>query len=135
MTVTTARTPAVGRRDDITYWVATGVFCLIFGYSGVWTLIDPEGASIATEALDYPGWIVIPQGIAKLLGLMAILSRRWVVLTGLALAGFFYDVVLALASHVVHADWSGAVLATVGLTATVAAFVAHRNRFWRPAAS
>lgn len=133
MTATTVRTPAL-TRAGATYWAATGLFCVIFTYSGVWTLLDPGGASIATEALDYPGWIVVPQGIAKLLGLVAILSRRSVLLTGLAFAGFFYDVLLALASHLVHADWPGAALATVGLTATIAAFLVHRHRYWRPVA-
>lgn len=131
---TTTRTPAPVRPARPTYWLATGVFGAIFAFSGVWTLVDPAGASIATEALDYPGWIVVPQGIAKLLGLAAILSRRSRLLTGLAFAGFFYDVLLALVSHVVHADWPGAALATVGLTATVAAFLVHRDRFWRPGA-
>ena len=135
MTTTTVDRPVLSRRAGAAYWAATGVFCLIFTYSGVWTLLDPTGASIATEALDYPGWIVVPQGIAKLLGLVAILSRRSVLLTGLAFAGFFYDVLLALASHLVHADWPGAALATVGLTATIAAFLVHRNRYGRPAAS
>lgn len=135
MTTSTVLAPtAPTLLTNLTYWGVTGVFVAIFTFSGVWTLIDPAGASIATEALDYPGWIVIPQGIAKLLGLVAILSRRFVLLTGLAFAGFFYDVLLALTSHLVHADWPGATLATVGLTATVAAFLVHRNRYWRPRA-
>lgn len=135
MTTTAVRTPGSTRPATLAYWLATGVFCAIFAFSGVWTLVDPAGASVATEALDYPGWIVVPQGIAKLLGLLAILSRRSVLLTGLAFAGFFYDVLLALTSHLVHADWPGAALATVGLSATIAAYVVHRNRFGRPAAS
>lgn len=135
MTTTTTRTPAPARRATLTYWLATGVFCAIFGFSAVWTPVDPAGASIASEALDYPGWIVIPQGIAKIAGLVAILTRRSVLLTGLAFAGFFYDVLLALSSHLVHADWPGAAFATVGLSATIAAFVVHRRRFGRPAAS
>ncbi|MGL5819918.1 MAG: DoxX family protein [Phycicoccus sp.] len=135
MTSSTQSGPAValgsGTRSLLAYRVAMTLFCLVFGYSGVWTLVDPEAARVATEALDYPAWIVVPQGVAKLVGLVAIMSRRSVVLAGLAFAGFFYDVLLALASHVVHADWPGAILATFGLVVTVVAFFLYRDRYLR----
>lgn len=111
------------------YWSATGLFCLIFGFSAVWNLVDPEGARIDTIALGFPGYFVYPLAIAKLLGLAAILTHRSRTLTGLAFAGFFYDVVLALFAHTAQADWARAAVAVLGIVSTVAAYWAYSNRY------
>lgn len=73
--------------------------------------------------------MVVPQGIAKVLGLATIRARRSRLLTGLAFAGFFYDVLLALGAHVVQRDQSSILLATTGLLAVVAAYWAHQRRY------
>lgn len=73
--------------------------------------------------------MVVPQGIAKVLGLAAIQSRQSRLLTGLAFAGFFYDVLLALGAHVVQRDQPSILLATTGLLAVVAAYWAHQRRY------
>jgi DoxX-like family len=109
--------------------MATGLFVLIFGYSAVWSLVDPEGTRIDTVALGFPGYFVYPQNIAKLLGLAAILTHRSRTLTGLAFAGFFYDVVLGLSAHIAQGDWVRGAKAVLGLASTVAAYWAYSQRF------
>ncbi len=37
-------TPSGWTSSPLFYWSATGLFCLIFGFSAVWTVVDPEGA-------------------------------------------------------------------------------------------
>ena len=64
-----------------------------------------------------------------MLGLIAIVSRRSRLLTGLAFAGFFYDTLLALGAHLVRHEPANAALAATGMLVTVAAYVVHQRRF------
>lgn len=55
------RPPAATRTPNaVLHWSATGLFLLIFGFSGIWTLVDPVGARAETVALGYPAFTVIP---------------------------------------------------------------------------
>lgn len=119
-------TPRLGRRW---YLAASAPFFLIFASSIVITFIDLEATREATVGFGFPAWAALPQGIAKVLGLVAILSRRSQLLTGLAFAGFFYDTLLALGAHLSQQDWPNIALASVGALSTVAAFWAHRRRY------
>ena len=122
---------STGTRDvaPALYWTATGVFLLVFVGSVGLTFGDLDATRAATVALGYPAFMVVPQGVAKVLGLVAILSRRSRLLTGLAFAGFFYDTLLALAAHLVQRDLPNVALATTGALATAAAYGVHRRRF------
>lgn len=113
------------------YWAATGLFVVIFAGSVTLSVVDPVGTLEQTVALGYPAWSWQPLAVAKTLGLIAILSRRSRLLTGLAFAGFFYDTLLALAAHLVQMDLPYIALATTGMLATVAAYAVHVRRFPR----
>ncbi|MBC8091674.1 MAG: DoxX family protein [Pseudonocardia sp.] len=124
------QTPSRARSwPALLYWPVTGLFFLIFGFSAVWTFVDPVGAAVDTAALGFPAFFAVPLAVAKLLGLAVIALRRWPVLTGLAFAGFLYDVVLALSAHLAQSDVSRGSLAALGIVSTVAAFAVHRRRF------
>ena len=116
------------RLDRRRYLALSAPFFLIFVGSIVLTFVDLDATRVATAGYGYPAWVVVPQGVAKVLGLVAILSRRSRLLTGLAFAGFFYDTLLALGAHLVQQDLPNTVLAAAGLLATVAAYWAHRRR-------
>ena len=111
------------------YWAATGIFVLIFAASVVLTFADLDASVADTVGLGYPAFTVVPLGVAKALGLVAILWRRSRLLTGLAFAGFFYDTALALAAHLAQQDLPRIALATTGMLATVAAYHVHRTRY------
>jgi hypothetical protein len=117
-------------RLDVRVFVAvTAPFLLIFTGSIVLTFADLDATRAATVGYGYPAWVVVPQGVAKVVGLIAILSRRSRLLTGLAFAGFFYDTVLALGAHLAQRDLPNIALATAGALATAAAYWAHQRRF------
>lgn len=103
------------------------LFYAVFLYSGVWSIVDPSGTRAATEGFGFPGYFVYPQAIAKLVGLAVILWGGSRLLTGLAFAGFFYDVTLALSAHIAQRDVGNGALAAVGLGLTVGAFFAERQ--------
>lgn len=117
--------PALSPR---TYWVATGLFCAVFVFSGVWSIVDPDGARETLSRLGYPEFFVYPQAIAKLLGVAAILYGRWRTLALFAFAGFLYDLLLALAAHIAIDD-PQAFLAIAGLVVWAAAFWVDRRRY------
>lgn len=111
------------------YWVATAPFLVIFVTSVLVTFSDLEATRVATEGFGFPAWAVLPQGVAKVLGLVAILSRWSQFLTGLAFAGFFYDVLLALGTHIAQQDPPNIALATAGLLSIAAAYWADQRRY------
>lgn len=86
------------KRNRTIYWVSTGLLCLImFGSAMMYFfLYDPN---IFIE-LGYPPYLIYPLAVAKLLGVTAILSRKSALLKEWAYAGFFFDMVLALAAHI-----------------------------------
>jgi DoxX-like family len=111
------------------YWLALGLFAVMFLYSAIWSLVDPGGTRIATAKLGYPGYLgVYPLSIAKLAGLAAIFSRRSRTLTHFAFAGFLFDLLLALAGHIHKSDFPSGWLAVFGLALWVAAFVMEERR-------
>ncbi len=67
--------------------------------------------------LNYPAHIVIPLAIAKVLGIVAILSRKSPMLKEWAYAGFFFDALLAAHAHFAAGEsfWMGLAVAAAVL--------------------
>ena len=114
----------------IAFWVSMSLFTLLFLGSAVWTLVDIPGTIKETEALGYPHFTVIPLAIAKILGLVAILSNRFETLKIFAFAGFLYDLILATLGHIYHPTVGlGIGVAILGIVLWILAFTA--DRYWR----
>jgi len=92
------------KTNKIIYWVATLVMCGVFTFSASMYFTKTEMVRGFFEALNYPTYIVIPLAILKVLGIIAVLSRKSKLLTEWAYAGFFFDAVLAFAAHQVAND-------------------------------
>ena len=67
--------------------------------------------------LGYPVYIIYPLAIAKVLGVIAILSNRSKVLAEWAYAGFFFDAGLATMAHYYNNDGLG--LSVIALIAVI----------------
>jgi len=83
----------------ILYWVATLLMCGLFAYSAQMYFLKTEMVFGFFEQMGFPTWIVIPLAIAKVLGIVAVISNLNGVLREWAYAGFFFDVILATAAH------------------------------------
>lgn len=105
-------------KEKILYWIATAVMCLIFCFSAGMYFTKTEMVRGFFEALNYPTYIVIPLAIAKVLGVVAILTKFSRLLTEWAYAGFFFDAVLAFAAHWVAQD-GGYMMSLIAIVATV----------------
>ncbi len=51
-----------GRPAVLAGWAVLGLFILVWLYSGVWTLIDLDGARATAERLGFPGWTQVWTG-------------------------------------------------------------------------
>lgn len=83
----------------VIYWVSTLIMCAIFAFSAGMYFTQYDMVKGFFEALNYPTYIIYPLAVAKVLGIIAILSRQSKVLKEWAYAGFFFDAVLATAAH------------------------------------
>lgn len=90
--------------DKLIYWLSTGLLCTLMILSASMYLTDTENAQKMFDSLGYPAYIVIPFGIAKILGVIAILTKQSTLLKEWAYAGFFFDMVLAAYSHIQVSD-------------------------------
>ena len=94
------------KRIKIFYWVVTILVLLPTAGSGIPELfMNASPATLQTlHALGYPLYIVKILGLAKILGAIAILFRRFPKLTEWAYAGFAFDFLGATASHLLAGD-------------------------------
>ena len=81
------------------YWLTTGLFCAVLGFSGFahFTHLDPMVE--AMTKLGYPLYFMTILGSAKLLGVAALLAPGRPLLKEWAYAGFAFNLLGATASH------------------------------------
>lgn len=87
------------KRNKIIYWIATGLLCALMLFSASMYFLKTDEVKSIFEGFNYPSYIVIPLATAKLLGIVAIITRRSRMLLEWAYAGFFFDLVLAFTAH------------------------------------
>jgi len=92
------------KTTKIIYWVATGLLTLMMLMSVYMYLFNHAEVSELFTKLGYPAYIVYPLAIAKLLGLLALWSKKCNEMREWAYAGFFFDFVLAAAAHMMIKD-------------------------------
>jgi hypothetical protein len=86
------------------YWLATGLFSLLFIGSSILGFADPQGAYDEYRHLEFPSWILYPLSLLKALGVVAIISNKSQTLKDFAFAGFLYDLLLAIGGHLAQMD-------------------------------
>lgn len=92
------------KRNKIIYWVATGLFAAFMLMNAVVYIVQNQMVSDMFRSLGYPVYIVYPLALAKVLGIIAIVTRRSALLKEWAYAGFFFDFVLAAMGHLYAGD-------------------------------
>ncbi|WP_075344631.1 DoxX family protein [Tenacibaculum agarivorans] len=92
------------KKNKIIYWIATGIVCFVFFAGGLMYFFNYDYAHSFFVSLGFPTWIIYPLGILKILGPIAVLSRKSLFLKELALAGFIFDAILAVTAHLMVND-------------------------------
>lgn len=110
----------------ILYWIFTGLLCLIIlGSAGMYIFNHPAIAELFPK-LGYPAYLVYPLAVAKILGVIAILSKKSKLLKDWAYAGFFYNFLLAAAAHYFSGTPSP-LLAIVALVLLLASYILDKE--------
>ncbi len=103
------------QKKNLPYLISTALLTLMMLGSAGMYFAKYDEVSMVFNRLGYPTYVIYPLAVAKLLGLVAIWSKKSSTLRGLAYAGFFYDFVLAASGHIVAKDgeYFGALMAMV----------------------
>ena len=86
-------TQPTSKRNTIIFWISTGLFCAMMLTSAIPNLMSaPEWVEIF-KGLGYPNYLLPFLGVAKLLGVIALLVPGFNRIKEWAYAGFFFDLV------------------------------------------
>lgn len=101
----------------ITYWVFTGLFAALMLIAGITDLLVVPEAVTVFNRLGYPAFLLPFLGLAKTIGVAAILIPNFPKVKEWAYAGFTFDLAGAIYSHIYVGDpfyeWTGAFLGIV----------------------
>ncbi len=102
-------------RHKIIYYVATGLLTVLMLFSAGMYFFNHDMVRETFTTLGYPTYIIYPLAIAKVLGLIAIWTRKSSMLREWAYAGFFFDFLLAVSAHwsVCDGEYAPAIVAMV----------------------
>ncbi|MEM9445970.1 MAG: DoxX family protein [Verrucomicrobiota bacterium] len=92
------------KSNKIIYWISTGLLSALMLMSASVYIIQHETILEAFTKLGYPSYIIYPLALMKLLGVIAILTRKSPLLKEWAYAGFFFNFLLALSAHINAGD-------------------------------
>ena len=80
------------------------------------------------KSLGYPTYIIYPLAFAKIVGVLAILTKKSTSLKELAYAGFFFDFILAFSAHI-NANDGGHLTALVAMILLVVSYIYDKKVF------
>ena len=92
------------KTTKILYWIFTGIFCVGMLFSGFSQLMQVESSKEVMVHLGYPMYLNIILGIAKVLGVIALLQWKFKTIKEWAYAGFTIDFIGAGASMYFSGD-------------------------------
>lgn len=99
----------------ITHWIFTGLLSALLLMSAGMYFFNYDEISLVFTGLGFPQWVIYPLGVAKVLGVLMILTKFKTWLTEWAYAGMFFNLLLALGAHLAIGDGEhfGAVIGLV----------------------
>lgn len=86
------------------YWIATIIFALMMVMDGIGGIMQQEAGKEVLRHLGYPMYVLVISGVAKLLGVIAILQTRFNTIKEWAYAGFAINFILAFSSRLAVGD-------------------------------
>ncbi|WP_159732164.1 DoxX family protein [Sphingobacterium sp. 18053] len=119
---------ATDTKTKILYYASTTLLTLVMLFSASEYFFNHEFIRGAFQHLGYPTYLIYPMAISKILGLIAIWSRKSQFLTGLAYAGFFYNVILAFFAHIAVSD-NSQWIAVAAIIALVPSYFSSKRLF------
>lgn len=116
------------KKNKTIYWIVTGILSFLFVSGAMMYIFNYERASGFFISLGFPTWIIYPLAALKILGPIAILTKKSNFLKELAYAGFMFDAILALAAHLMVRDGEY-LFALLAITFTILSWIYDRKVF------
>jgi len=111
----------------IVHYLFTGLLSAMMLMSASMYFMKHDEISIVMEGLGFPAYLLYPLGIAKILGLIAIWTRKSNLLKEWAYAGFFFNLLLAITAHaMVYEPVYGPAM---GLVFMLGSYIAQKKAF------
>lgn len=89
------------KKINVLYWIFTGLFGAMMFFSGIMNaIVEPGSIELIRDQLGYPHYIITFLGVAKILGVVAILIPGYPRVTEWAYAGLFFDLLGAAYSGI-----------------------------------
>lgn len=84
------------KKINMFYWIVTALFALFMGFSALGNImVSPESIQMVSTQLGYPEYFIPFIGVAKLLGVIAILIPGFPRIKEWAYAGLVFDLISA----------------------------------------
>ena len=110
----------------IVFWIVTGLLSLMMLGSAAMYIFQYDSTALIVQSLNYPTYIIYPLAVAKILGVIAIVSNYSRILKEWAYAGFFYDFLLAASAHY-FSGIEGAWMALVALLLLIVSYILDKQ--------
>ncbi len=114
------------KTNKLVYLVSTGLITALMLMSAGMYIFYHEMVSEIFIRLGYPTYIIYPLAAVKILGLIAIWTKKSQTLKEWAYAGFFFDFVLALAAHL-HAQDGEFSFALIAIILILISYVTEKS--------
>jgi len=116
-------------KTKLLYWISTGLIALFMAASAIPDVLRVEAALTIIRHLGYPDYFLTLLGVAKLLGVVALVAPVPRTLREWAYAGLTFDLIAAAISHASVGDPIGNVLTPlVALAVLHASYSGWRHR-------
>lgn len=110
------------------YLIATGLFTANMALSAGMYIFNNPFAAEKFEALHFPTYIIYPLAIAKILGCIAIWSKKSTTLKEWAYAGFVFELILAFTAHLNIGDGE-AIPALIALVLVLTSYTLYKTNW------
>ena len=111
----------------IIYWTSTVILALVFAMNVFMYFTRNPQIVAGIESLGYPLYLLDILGIAKLLGIIALLFPKFPRLKEWAYAGFTFDLVGAMWSHIAAGDTSSIPFVSVFVALLAISYLTRRK--------
>jgi hypothetical protein len=93
------------KKTTILYWIFTGLLAVLMLFSSIPDILSvPDAVTMVSTHLGYPAYFIPFIGVAKLLGVVAILVPGFPRIREWAYAGFVFDITAAIYSSISVGD-------------------------------
>lgn len=117
------------KRDSIIFWVSTVLFCAFMLTSAIPNILKSEEWVTVFKQLGYPEYLLPFLGVAKLLGVIALLVPGFPRITEWAYAGFVFDLVGAIYSGLAAGGFHPMMLTLlIPIILLILSYVFHHRR-------